>query len=194
MGKCLRVVKGFAIASLMAVTMTGCMSMGRSPMMHDLETVAKPKADTAVVHFLRPTKYGYGIKFGIWDSEKFVGILEAVRHIPYETEPGEHIFLAQAENWSVVRATLKPGNNYFILGRVYPGFWKARVGCDPVCKEDKISQEQIDDWMTRLIPRGMDPAMSEAYAKPRLKQVRKILKRVESGKIKPKVMTAEDYR
>ena len=194
MEKGFRVVKGLVLVSLLAMTMTGCRSLGRSNAMQDLVTTPMPTPETAVVHFIRPTRFGGAIKFGIWDSDKFVGILEGAYRMPYETAPGEHVFLAQAENWSIVKATLKPGHNYFILGRVTPGVWRARVECDPICKGDKVRQDEIDNWMARLPARTVRPEAVEAYESRRIRKVREILKRVESGKAKARVMTAEDYR
>jgi hypothetical protein len=48
--------------------------------------------------------------------------------------------------------------------------------------------------MARLPARTVRPEAVEAYESRRIRKVREILKRVESGKAKARVMTAEDYR
>ena len=102
---------------------TGC----ASSMMQPATPYAAPEETQALVTFLRPSYFGGAIQFGIWDSDQFVGILEPGSYLQVLVPPGEHLFLARAENWSYVHADLEPGKQYFILTKVFPGIWKALV-------------------------------------------------------------------
>jgi hypothetical protein len=56
--------------------------------------------------------------------------------VQYLAKQGEQLFLARAENWSDVKADLEAGKQYFIIGKVFSGVWRARVAFDPVTKGD----------------------------------------------------------
>ena len=81
-------------------------------MMSQVPPAEPPDANHAVVTFMRPSSFGGAIQFGIWDGENFVGILSAGSSIQYLAEPGEHLFLGRAENWSYVSAKLVGVKNY----------------------------------------------------------------------------------
>ena len=121
--------------------LSGC----ASSMMQPAASQAAPEASRALVTFLRPSYFGGAIQFGIWDSDQFVGILEPGSYIQILVPPGEHIFLARAENWSYVHANLEAGRQYFILAKVFPGIWKARVAYDPIRKGDPQTDAEIAD-------------------------------------------------
>ena len=165
-----------------------------SSMMINTKPMAIPENNDAIVTFIRPTMFGGAIKFGLWDSENFIGILTAKSYVQYKTHPGEHLFIARAENWSYVKANLNPGKQYLILGKVYPGVWKARVGLDPVNKNDNISQAQIDNWLNGLRPTTVIPAKVDAYAKPRIPQIKTAIEKFKAGEVKYHELKAEDYR
>ena len=165
-----------------------------SSIMTQVPPVEGPYTQHAVVTFLRPSMFGGAIQFGLWDGENFVGILSAKKYIQYLAEPGEHVFLGRAENWSYVKADLEGGKNYYILGRVFPGVWKARVAFDPITKDDGTTNEQIEKWMKSLTPTGVLPEKRESYMTPRMKQIKQAIDNFHSGKVKFEVLEADDDR
>jgi len=165
-----------------------------SSMMIKADPVAFPENNEVLVTFIRPSVFGGAIKFSLWDSENFIGILTARSYVQYKTHPGEHLFLARAENWSYVKADLEPGKQYFILGKVYPGVWKARVGLDPVNKDDNISQAQIDNWLNDLRPTTVIPGKADSFAEPRIPHVKSAIDKFKAGDVKFNELKASDNR
>jgi hypothetical protein len=165
-----------------------------SSLMMKVPPMDAPDDRHAVVTFVRPSFFGGAIQFGIWDSENFVGILSAGSYVQYLAEPGEHLFLARAENWSYVKADLQGGKKYFILGKVFPGVWKARVAFDPITKDDGTTRAQIDKWIAELKPTGVIPEKFDNYVKPRISHVKKAVGDCRSGNVKYEVLQADDNR
>jgi len=173
-----------------SILLSGC----ASSMMMKVSPMEGPDQQHALVTFIRPSSFGGAIQFGIWDSDKFVGILSANSYVQYLAEPGEHLFMARAENWSYVKADLQAGRQYYILGRVFPGVWKARVAFDPVTKNDTTSDAKLDEWLAKLKPTSVIPEKYDGYTGPRLEQVRAAVDEFNSGNVKYEVLGTDDYR
>ena len=165
-----------------------------SSMMIKAKPMVVPENNDVIVTFFRPSFFGGAIKFGLWDNENFIGILTAGSYVQYKTHPGEHLFIARAENWSYVKADLQSGKQYFILGKVFPGVWKARVALDPVNKNDNISQAQIDNWLNGLTPTTVIPEKADSYAKPRLPHMKAAIEKFKTGDVKYNELQAADGR
>jgi hypothetical protein len=180
------------ILSLMLVTflLSGC----ASSMMNKAEPLNAPSETRALITFLRPSYFGGAIQFGLWDSDRFVGIISAGAYVQYYAEPGEHVFLARAENWSYVHAQLEGGKRYYILCKVFPGVWKARVAFDPIRRGDPNTGQEIAGWLKELEPQAVIPERVADYTKPRVDQVRAAVADFRAGNVKYEIMTPEDHR
>ena len=176
------------VVSLLALA--GC----ASSMMQPVDRQPLPASSGALVTFLRPSYFGGAIQFGVWDSDRFVGILEPGSYIQVLLPAGEHVFLARAENWSYVHADLEAGRQYFILAKVFPGVWKARVAYDPIRRDDPQTDEEIARWLTELKPIGVIEAKVEAYTAPRLDQVRQAVADFRAGAVQSERLEAGDHR
>jgi hypothetical protein len=172
------------------LVLSGC----ASAMMQPVALQPPPASSSAQVTFLRPSYFGGAIQFGIWDSDRFVGILEPGSYIQVQVPPGEHVFLARAENWSYVHADLEAGRQYFILAKVFPGVWRARVAYDPILKDDPQTDAEIRQWLTDLKPIGVIPDKVEAYSAPRREQVRQAVTDFRNGAVQSERLAAGDYR
>lgn len=180
----------FCFLLLAVLTMSGC----ASSVMHKVDPVTMDNSSQkALVTFIRPSLFGGAIQFGIWDSGKFVGVLSAKSYVQYLADPGEHVFLARAENWSYVKADLEPGKQYFIVGKVFPGVWKARVALDPVHPGDPDAAN-IDNWLKELTPTAVIPEQFDTYVSPRVEQVKAAAAEVDNGKTKFGVLNKTDGR
>jgi hypothetical protein len=84
-------------------------------------------------------------RFGLWDNDPFIDILEPGRYIHALVPPGEHIFLARAETCSYGHANLEAGRQYFILATGFPGIWKVRVAYDPIGRDDPQPTQKSRD-------------------------------------------------
>jgi hypothetical protein len=174
---------------VLAITLSGC----ASSMMKQTQKIENLQTNKAMVTFLRPTIFGGAIQFGMWDGEQFVGILSANSYIQYFATPGEHYFLGRAENWSCVKANLEAGKKYYIIGKVFPGFWKARIAFDPIKKGDE-PQSQVDEWMNNLKPTSIDESKKDEYVRPRINEVRNQVGEFKSGKGTCEVLDFSDGR
>lgn len=183
-------VRTALLLALALAPLWGC----ASAIMQPAPTLAAPETSQALVTFLRPTYFGGAIQFGIWDEDRFVGILSAGSYVQYLAAPGEHVFLARAENWSYVRARLEGGRRYYILGKVFPGVWKARVAFDPVRRADPTGDDEIERWLEELKPTEVVPEKREAYAAPRLVQVGEAVQAFRSGQVTFEVLEVDDFR
>lgn len=172
------------------LTLTGC----ASSMMQPAVLQSTPESSEALVTFLRPSYFGGAIQFGIWDSDRFVGILEPGSYVQILVPPGEHVFLARAENWSYVHAELEAGRQYFILAKVFPGIWKARVAYDPIRQGDPETDADIANWLSGLKPIGVIDEKVDAYTEPRLEQVRQAVADFRSGTVESERLDAIDFR
>lgn len=181
---------------LMGSVLFLCVSCGgKSIMVPGLQPpLEDPPQGHALVTFVRATHFGGAIDFGIWDGDQVVGVIEPKKYIQYVAEPGEHIFLARAENWSYVKADLEAGKNYYILTNVGMGVWKARVYLVPITKgQDKYTQENIDEWKTQFTPIMVDPAQLEGYRNRRVAQVKEAVEQFRTGNAEAAILARDDY-
>jgi hypothetical protein len=185
----LKVVAG-SLLGVSLFLLGGC----ASSMMQPVARLKPPTSSGALVTFLRPSYFGGAIQFGVWDSDQFVGILEPGSYIQVRLPPGEHVFLARAENWSYVHADLEAGRQYFILAKVFPGIWKARVAYDPIRRDDPQTDKEIAQWLSGLKSIGVIDAKREAYIAPRIEQVRHAVADFKAGAVQSEQMDAVDYR
>src|SRR4051812_44122291 len=72
---------------------------------------ATAESSQAIVTFVRESIWmGDGIHLYLWDGETFIGTLSAGTLVQYRVAPGPHVFMANSENWSYVKADLQPGS------------------------------------------------------------------------------------
>lgn len=101
-------------------------------------------ADKALVYFMRPSGFGFGIHFQIWDSYRLIGLSQAKCYFAYECDPGTHLFIGRAENKRAVRADLEPGRTYYIITQVKMGGWKARMEFVPVTRNSEFWDKVLE--------------------------------------------------
>ncbi|UCG47402.1 MAG: hypothetical protein JSU94_18160 [Phycisphaerales bacterium] len=177
---------------LMPLLASGCASGGKY--MTSAKLITRPQQGKAVVTFIRPSIVGSAVSFGLWDSDKFVGIMTQGCCIQYETLPGEHYFMARGENWSCIKADLAPNRQYVIKTNPVMGVWKARVALDPVTKADYQSQlPQVRKWLSAAKPMMPDPQTADAYRQPRIKEVLDAREMFKSGRGTYMTLGREDY-
>ena len=171
---------------LLALTLSGC----GSSMMTRVARMDAPSDGYALVSFVRPSVFGGAIKFGLWDSDKFIGILTAKSVVQYKVKPGKHLFIARAENWSYVEADLAAGKHYVIVGRVFPGVWKARVGMDPANSPEE-TRADVTKFVNRLNPIGVMEGTREPYESARVDHVKKAIDKFQAGEVKYATLSAD---
>ena len=117
-------------------------------------TPATPPAERARVRFMRPSGFGFAVNFNILDGERVIGNNVAKSQFDYLAEPGQHLFVATAENKVFLEADLEPGRTYHVITRIYPGVLYARVAFLPVTQGSTLWAEALEHEKTlqRLEP------------------------------------------
>jgi hypothetical protein len=181
------------LLALMSLMASGCATGGKY--MSEATPIFAPEHEEALVTFIRPSSFGGAISFGIWDGDTLVGILGPKLSIQYQTAPGEHYFLARAENWSCVKADLASGKHYVIRANPVIGAWKARVALDPVTRSDYEAGQlaKVKGWLTEARPMMPDPGYADDYARPRRQQVLEAQAKFESGEGRYETLSQEDF-
>jgi hypothetical protein len=187
-------VRMLALFVLTLLLTSGCATGGKY--MTKANRMSEPEQGKALVTFVRPSGFGGAISFGLWDGDTFVGILGPDLCIQYEAVPGEHYFLARAENWSCVKADLAADRHYVIKANPVMGAWKARVALAPVNKSDYDKQgelKKVQKWLARAKPVMPNPQHLEAYTQPRRKQALEAQATFKSGKGRYATLARQDY-
>ena len=135
---------GFLPSVLLSVAalLSGC--AGSSPYMTRIETLQGPVPDKALVRFMRPSGMGAGVNFNILDGEKVIGNSVAKSQFSYLADAGHHLFVATAENKAFLEADLAAGKTYYVITRIYPGAWRARVAFLPVTAGSEFWYEVLE--------------------------------------------------
>jgi hypothetical protein len=156
-----------------------CLSGCASVQMQSTALVKAPKEKTALVNFVRPAVFmGDGISIDIWDGQNFIGALAAGSLIQYEVEPGKHLFLANAENWSYASADLQAGKAYIIKANIFPGFAMGRVALGTV----KVNDSRITELMS-LRPTIASEKDRKEISDKKSVEVKKAVDDFDSGKV-----------
>jgi hypothetical protein len=100
---------------------------GSSTYMKPASSALAPTPDKALVRFMRPSGMGFAIDFNLFDGARLIGNIVAKSQLDYLADPGRHVFMATAENKVFLEADLAPGKLYYVITRIYPGAWRARV-------------------------------------------------------------------
>jgi len=184
-------IRVLACLAVVAFLAAGC---GSGNVMMKAERISAPEQGKALVTFVRPSGFGGAISFGMWDGEDLVGVLNAGACIQRQVAPGEHYFLARAENWSCVKADLAPNKHYVIKANPVMGVMKARVALDPVTQANYESGQtkNVQKWLAKLKPMTPDPQKAGAYAADRQAQVREACSMFQSGKGRYETLASQD--
>jgi hypothetical protein len=178
---------GFMVLAL------GACSIKR-PYMIDQSPKLTPSEGKALVNFVRPSAAGYAAKATVWDGDKLIGVSFGKQYFQYECEPGRHLFLAWSEYKSPVEADLAPNKTYYIVLRVRPGWWRARIHQVPINKEHPAWGETMQSIVT-LPHRTFDQptlAAAEAESRPKILDYLKYYEETVKGTKHALVLRPED--
>lgn len=138
-------------------------------------------ASHALVTFVRQSVWmGDGINVYLWDGDTFIGTLGAGTLVQYKAAPGPHIFMGNSENWSYVKADLKPGKHYVIKANMFPGVMTMRSALTPVENTD----ERIATWPTTMQAREVIPEKQDKYVSDRKASAAAALAAFNEGSVK----------
>lgn len=153
---------------------------GSSAYMRPASAPAAPTKDKAVVRFMRPSGMGFAVNFNILDGKTVIGNSVAKSQFDYLADPGHHLFVATAENKVFLEADLAPGKVYYVVTRIYPGAWYARVAFLPVAKGSELWDEVLkyEQELQKLEP---DKEKLKAWQDGNKEKIDAVLVAYESG-------------
>jgi hypothetical protein len=164
------------VLGALAVISTGCASIKMVPK----NTTRAAPTDQALVTFVRQSIYmGDGIPVDLWDGEHYIGVLKPGTAVQYLASPGEHLFLAHAENWSYANGSLVAGKRYYVKANIFPGFGTARVALGVAFTTD----ERIDEWHKRYKGMAAPEAARAAFETEGLPHAQAAIKTFKDGKV-----------
>jgi hypothetical protein len=127
------------VLGTLAALSTGCASIK----MVDTDSTKVVPAGKVLVTFVRQSVWmGDGIPVDLWDGTHYIGVLGPGTIVQYETTPGDHLFLAQAENWTYASGSLIEGKRYYLKANIFPGAMTARAAFGVAERTDT----RIDEW------------------------------------------------
>jgi hypothetical protein len=136
-----------AFALCIALLVSSC--AGSSSYMKTTQTLLQPTEAKAMVRFLRPSGMGAAINFNVLDGDKVIGNSVSKSQFDYLATPGKHLFIATAENKVFLEADLEAGKTYYIITRIYPGAWYARVAFVGVNRGSEY-WNKVNEWEREL--------------------------------------------
>ena len=153
---------GAACLMGMFVGAMGCSASSQYMKETTIAAEAPVPADRAAVVFMRPSSYGYAVRFRIFDDKKrFMGDALAEARWEVLMEPGKHWFYANGENAGVLAADLAPGARYYVVIRPYMGMWSARVELTGLGARVK-DWPKLQEWLSSTTYMQVDAAGGQA--------------------------------
>jgi hypothetical protein len=89
----------------------------------EVGVVPKPSPGKAMVVFLRPSNVSFNADFRAYDGSTLLGVVGARTYLPYEADPGKHVFGAVSfsvnliDDYYLLDAELAPDRTYYVLAR-----------------------------------------------------------------------------
>ncbi len=165
-----------ATPAALLLTFAGCFGLMNQPYMTAAEPAAQPMPGKAMVNFHR-TAGRVQTRFPIWDRDSFVGFSTPTTTIVYECDPGEHLFIAQAESPVLVRATLAADKVYDILIEGQMGMRQARATMTPITANHRLRPRL--PMYDRIRKVKSNPASAQGYEEADRPAVQRYLKGLE---------------
>ena len=112
-----------------------------------------PPPGKAQVIFARPTITAFVVRFRLFDSSRYLGLIGAGGYLSYDFSPGKHIFWGQAKNRDFLEADLLPDKVYLITVEPMMGGLQARIKLLPFDPEYKKA-EKVKQNFIKIMSRG----------------------------------------
>jgi hypothetical protein len=171
----LKTVRRFLAVGLLLV-LGGCAAVPTKPAKHQ----EAPATGKALVTFVRQSIWmGDGIHAYLWDGERFIGRLSAGTMVQVEVEPGEHVFMSNAENWSYATGSLEAGKTYVIKANAFPGALTMRMALASI----PASDARRETWDRKMAPKLVPEEARASYETKNAARAREALQNFRDGKV-----------
>jgi hypothetical protein len=171
---------GFAFIVAALLSVTGCTAS--SEFMRPATAGVPPAAgEQAQVVFIRPSGYAGAIKTTIVGGHgEFLGDSLAESYFAVSMPPGEHMFIAWAENTAVLRANLAPGKTYYVEVSPKMGAWSARMHLMAL-KPGSENWGELQSWLAASSRLEPDRQAGQSYLAGRQDDVAERLRRANEA-------------
>ena len=137
--------------------------------------------EQAQVVFIRPSGFASAIKTTILGSHgEFLGDSLPESYFAVSMPPGEHVFIAWAENTAALRANLEAGKTYYVEVSPKMGAWSARMHLLAI-KPGAPSWAELDRWLASTSRLEPDQGAGQAYLAERQDDVKERLRRAQEA-------------
>jgi|SRR6185312_10524096 len=166
----------------LATFATGCAA--QVPQARNMAQVTPPRpfsapADRALVVFVRPSRYAWGISANIIDEQgHFLGDSPASGNFAALLPPGHHMFVVWAENTDAIDADLAPGKIYFVEVAPTMGWLSAQMHLFAI-KQANPNFVHRDEWMRATNQWAVDGTGGQANLDQRSADVQERLRRAQ---------------
>jgi hypothetical protein len=162
---------------LASAILVGCTATSDYMMEAHAPDALKPTAEAATVVFVRPSSYARGMRSTILDGHgRFLGDSLPESYFAVKVPPGEHLFIAWAENTAALRATLAPGKTYYIEVAPKLGAFSARMQLLAVTPRSE-NWKEVRQWVAESKQLLVNEAGGQAYLRERQEDVQERIKR-----------------
>jgi len=152
-----------------------------------MDPARKPAPGKALIYFARTQFLGAAVKAKLYAGEEFVGILASKTFIPYECDPGKHVFAAVAENAGLLDAEVDADKIYVVQVAIHMGAMKARVHFEVARKDSEALEEFLKarDDLKGITTTSDGLAWAKKDAKDDLEKMKKYREKGEVETLKP---------
>jgi len=134
--------------------------------------VTAPSANKALVTVVRPSIFfGDAVNVYVWDNDQLIGESSSGTLFQYEADPGEHLFLGNAENWTYAKGTLEAGKSYVLKVNVFPGTLYARAALGVYPANDPRSGEMLKSLKSQVPIQEKNQAYQDKHQAEAVKAV-----------------------
>jgi hypothetical protein len=166
------------LATALALVLAGC---GGTRFMDKAERQSAPPAGKALVNFHRPSNWGGGQDYPIFDRKALIGNLKGGSQFQYACDPGDHLFIGRADHVTAVKANVEAGKVYDILVDTSPGAWQLNIFLSPVAKDD-ARRSQLASFEKREKPLALaDHEDARKYEEKQSKDLDQIIRDFDGG-------------
>jgi len=165
-------------------------------LMKETDIAVTPDSENALITFIRPQSYKEERAFGIWNENKFLGNLKGKTYFQIKIPAGNYTFLGKSEHFSILKAEVEAGKNYFVQVAASGGMMLPHIRLLPVTNDIKQSDIQVwlDDSKHVIIDETVISAQINERLDLALPYIKIIIHDANDGKYESRVLGKRDGR
>jgi|GEM_PF-1231608 len=168
------------LAALLALSTAGCSASSKYMIKAPRSSIAR-SPDAATVVFIRPSSYAASMRTTILDANgRFLGDSLPSSYFAVKVPPGEHVFVAWAENTAALRATVEANKIYFVEVSSKMGAWTARMHLLAI-GPNSPNWKKIDEWLADSDPYEANEQRGQAYLQSRARDTAERIERAKEA-------------